>query len=58
LILLFSWGKKTDLRVPKCALGIAYIFAIDVAGEGDWLFHLFSQGMNQFSIPGGQFNVK
>jgi hypothetical protein len=50
--------KHTDLSLPKYALGIAYVFAVEAAAEEDCFFNLFGQGVNQFSIPGGQFNVK
>jgi len=43
---------------PKCVLRIANIFTIESAGEGDCFFNLFVQGLNQLSVPGGQFNIK
>jgi hypothetical protein len=50
--------KHTDMILPKCALGIADVFKIEAVGKGDCFFKLFPQGLNQLSIPGGQFNVK
>jgi hypothetical protein len=45
--------------LPKCTLGIPYVFTIgEAAGEGDYFFDSVAQGMNQLSIPGGQFIVK
>jgi hypothetical protein len=46
------------LSLPKCPLGIANVFTVEAAGEGDCFFNLYAQGLNQLSIPGGQFNVK
>ena len=50
--------NHTDLSLPKCALVIANVFTIEAAEEGDCFFNIFAQGLNQLSVPGGQFNVK
>jgi len=46
------------MRLPKCVLRIVNVFTIEAAGEGDCLFNLFVQGLNQLSINGGEFNVE